>query len=459
MVGQLAVDEDFERVIVEKAFMTASADDFCLHWPVAGLAPATSYSFRFVTAAGASDSGRFTTAPASSATTSFRFVLSGDSDGARDADGNPGYNEFEALAAARGDEPSFFLYIGDTIYADSSLDEVATALPGYRAKYLENRGYGNLRELLASAPVFAMIDDHEVINDFSGQTVDPGLYAAGYRAFREYFPIGGVPSDWMSLSGPGDAAPLYRSFRWGAAAEFFILDTRSYRSASAVLVCGVDSGPTAVDFIPDLGRPAGDSELMALRRSLGYSELASPSCLESLDDPARTILGDEQKTWLKEGLAASDAAFKFVVSGVPIQQFFADPYDRWEGFTAERRELLTFISERNIAGVIFLSTDVHANLINDVSLDHLEGSPALAVEVVTGPIATRTLARGIADTLGEEGVDLFANFLRGVAGTRFVELDVYSYALFEVDAAASAVHVSIKDDRGQTLYAETIAAT
>jgi phosphodiesterase/alkaline phosphatase D-like protein len=56
---------------------------------------------------------------------------------------------------------------------------------------------------------------------------------------------------------------------------------------------------------------------------------------------------------------------------MPIQQFYSLPYDRWEGYEAERRRLLTFIS-KNVKDVVFLTTDVQATLVNDARLQTLE---------------------------------------------------------------------------------------
>ena len=79
------------------------------------------------------------------------------------------------------------------------------------------------------------MDDHEVLNDFAGQTVNPARYAAGRQAFLENMPIRetGLPHD---PSCAGD--PLYRTFKWGSEVELFITDQRSCRSADVAAVCG-----------------------------------------------------------------------------------------------------------------------------------------------------------------------------------------------------------------------------
>ena len=53
--------------------------------------------------------------------------------------------------------------------------------------------------------------------------------------------------------------------------------------------------------------------------------------------------------------SASTATWKVIVNEVPIQQFFALPYDRWEGYPAEREKLLRFL-QKNVKNVLFLAT-------------------------------------------------------------------------------------------------------
>lgn len=105
--------------------------------------------------------------------------------------GVPAYNEFEVLDAARLEGGDFFIFDGDTIYGDSShrASGPATMLAEYHAAHRENRGYDNLRTLLNSASVYAAMDDHEVRNDYTAATVDPLRYAAGRRAFLDYYPV------------------------------------------------------------------------------------------------------------------------------------------------------------------------------------------------------------------------------------------------------------------------------
>ena len=88
------------------------------------------------------------------------------------------------------------------------------------------------------------------------------------------------------------------------------------------------------------------------------------------------MLGNAQLRKFKKDIESSNATFKVIFNEVPIQQFYALPYDRWEGYASERRELLRFLKKK-VDNAVFLTTDVHANMVNDarfntpVSYTHL----------------------------------------------------------------------------------------
>src|SRR2546422_2525954 len=130
--------------------------------------------------------------------------------------------------------PDAWLYIGDTIYGDDPAADgvVAMTQPEYEAKYRVNRADGALRHMIESTGTYAQWDDHEVRNDFAGaEPVFAARMAAGNAAFRRYMPL---RDDTV------DAMRLYRSFRWGSGAEFFLIDDRQYRSAK--YTCCVNAG-------------------------------------------------------------------------------------------------------------------------------------------------------------------------------------------------------------------------
>jgi alkaline phosphatase D len=103
---------------------------------------------------------------------------------------------------------------------------------------------------------------------------------------------------------------IYRAFRWGQALELFLLDVRQYRNPKR-----------------------------------------------------RTMLGQAQKEWLLEQVARSPAIFKFIATAVPMA---GGGRDRWEGYATERTEILRYLQEKKISGVVFLSADLHCAAITRI---------------------------------------------------------------------------------------------
>src|SRR4029078_2619771 len=155
----------------------------------------------------------------------------------------------------------------------------------------------------------------------------------------------------------------------------------------------------------------------------------------------------------------SKGSWKGVVKEVPIQQFYALPYDRWEGYAAERERLLRFL-QGNVKNVVFLTTDTHGNLVNEVryrTCGNLESSGIW--EVVTGPVATNTFAKEIDGYLGQKGAGtaIGALFFKpsppNGMGMRCAALDTFSYS--EVSVTAKRLTVSMKDAKGQPVREAT----
>ena len=157
----------------------------------------------------------------------------------------------------------------------------------------------------------------------------------------------------------------------------------------------------------------------------------------------------------------SKATFKVIMNEVPIQQFYALPYDRWEGYAAERERLLTFL-QANVRNVVFLTTDTHANFVNEVRLRTLEAGGPVGTgiyEVVTGPVATKTQNVEVDEALGRSGygsaiVNLFYKPAppRGV-GMLCSAANVYSYA--EIRVTATTLTATPKSAGGKLVREET----
>jgi alkaline phosphatase D len=366
---------------------------------IEGLSPATRYGYRLA-AHGESVDGEFVTAPAPDADAAVTFAWSGDL-GGQGVCRHPeaGYPIFDVMARFR---PDFFLFLGDTIYADSRCDRpgdvgggdfLATTLEGFRSKHRYNRADPAVQRFARGASVYAIWDDHEVRNDFAGPT-EP-LMAAGRQAFLDYWPV--VPP----REEPGR---LYRRVRWGAHLELFILDTRQYRSPNA-----------------------------------------------SPDGPGKTMLGAAQRRWLIDAVTTSTARWKVVVSSVPMSVSKGAVRDSWSnatifgvpeegvGFVAERDAILAAFRAARVTNLVVLSGDVHY-----VEAARLMPFPGWTFhELIAGPLAARP---GRPIPL-DDGLNPRSLFSRG--GTN-------NFSLVTVDATGLTVRFVAGD--GSALFTHTLSA-
>ena len=114
----------------------------------------------------------------------------------------------------------------------------------------------------------------------------------------------------------------------------------------------------------------------------------SQACKNRINSPNRTYLGKPQLNRFLNAVKNSTATWKVVMNELPIQQFYALPYDRWEGYAYERLQLLNALQNTNIDHLVFLTTDVHAGLANVVRERTLSGDVAPSNAPATAPVDT-----------------------------------------------------------------------
>jgi phosphodiesterase/alkaline phosphatase D-like protein len=438
LLGVATDREAGERLFEARA---TQGTDLTVQVTVRRLRPATTYAYAFAQGTTTSRVGSFTTAPAPTTAASVRFALTGDADATPGANGKPAFNSFGVYARVAAERNDFNVNLGDTIYSDSEIGgaPVARTVAQKWGKYKLGLALPALQQLRAATGLYSHWDDHEFINDFSRAEDGVDIYVAGVKAFRDYSPVAHRP-----------ALGLYRTVRWGRHLELFFLDERSFRSAKATTACKGDLAPT----VPQAVRDAFATLAPALRNPV------PPACLAVLNDPARTMLGARQYALFTEAIKASRATWKVVVNEVPIQQYFALPYDRWEGYATERERLLRFL-QANVKNVVFLTTDTHANFVNEVRHKTLVAPPEGTGiwEVVTGPVATNTFAEEIDGFLGQQGAGtaIGALFFKppppNGMGMRCAALNTYSYA--QVTVTAGRLTVALKDARGRPVREAT----
>jgi alkaline phosphatase D len=365
---------------------------------LAGLSPATQYYYRATDGSGNTSAGQFKTS-ASSGRNGFRFGVSGDWRGE--------LAPYPSVKNVTSRNLELWVSLGDTIYADVSSPAVpvpqATTLTEYRAKhnevYSSRFGLNTLADIRSNMSVISNIDDHEVTNDFSGGAApssDPRfagqsgnfineteLYQTGIQAFNEYNP---TASETYGATGDPRTAgkiKLYRERSYGQDAAIFNLDARSFR---------------------DQGLPAANPLDPA---SVGGYLAASFT-------PGRTMLGNAQIAELKSDLLAAQQAgttWKFVMVPEPIQNLgVLNASDRFEGYAAERTEILKYINDNNIQNVVFVAADIHGTLVNNLTYQNGPGGPQIptgAFEITTGSVAYDApfgpTVAGIAAGLGVPG--------------------------------------------------------
>jgi alkaline phosphatase D len=431
VTAEISTDCTFKRA---DQFILGEAlreNDFTVKLEVNDLEPDNTYCYRFKAGEEVSEVGKFHTAPDNEQQPAVRFAYSSDSDGSR----TPPFNNFEVLDRAREDQIDFWVYLGDTIYNDT-FGPKAKSLEQMRDKYKQNRDFQALRDLLMDTSTYAIWDDHEVENDYDSETVDPMLYENGRKAFMEYMPI----SESARVDDPDCLGnPLFRVVHWGKTLDIIFIDERSCRSAEVVEICEGDLLPTVPSEIRNL---------------FGITQEIPPGCAEAIaeaiNEPNRTILGRIQKEALKKSLLESNAVWKLIINEVPMSEFLALPYDRWEGYPAEREEILNFISENDIKNVVFLTGDLHVNFMGDVRLNSLTSLMPIVKEIIAGPIAQETFFARLAEEVGsEETASNLLSALVSLTQPTCLQGDAFGYALVEADS--DSLDIALKDQNGQIL--------
>ncbi len=206
---------------------------------------------------------------------------------------------FETMAKERS---AFMLWLGDAWYT-REVDYYSEWGLWNRASH--DRAFPVLQNFLKAMPQFATWDDHDYgPNDIGTNYI---LKDASRKVFNSYF---------CNPSAGENGQGIYTMTTWGDA-DIFITDDRWWRSA--------DNTKDSVD-----GKP----------------------------NPEKRMLGKQQMEWLKNSLLYSNATFKIIAVGSQVLNPVS-PFDKWRDFPAEYNELMNFLKEYNVAGVVFLTGDRH----------------------------------------------------------------------------------------------------
>ncbi len=306
---------------------------------------------------------------------------------------------FNAYACiAQRDDVDVVLQLGDYLYEYANgqygdgtalgripdpLHEIVS-LEDYRRRHATYKSDLDLQAAHARHPWITVWDDHESANDSwkdgaqnhtegdavgdvdakgRGEGAWSARRLAAIRAYHEWMPIRELPTG------------IFRTFRFGRLVNLVMLDTRLH----------------------------------------GRDARVAPKDSAGAEDPDRTLLGADQTAWLLAQLSDSKrdgTRWRVIGQQVVFAPLFGDSddfnVDSWDGYRANRREVIEHFEREGIDDVVILTGDVHSAWALDVpssdgagvEYDAESGRGSRAVELVTPavsspPIGTEPRARAI----------------------------------------------------------------
>ena len=379
---EVAKDRDFRKVVKTRQVSAKRNNDFTVHERIRGLKPHREYYYRFETKNKRSRIGTFRTLPPPDSKTPIKIAYFSCQDY------EAGY--YNAQRAIAAEDIDLYVFLGDYVYEhryyDGPADRLDTlgangdgdvqTLDEYRQKYRQYQADPDLQQLQASHAFVSVWDDHEVEDNYAGNTPDsastdpqnlendnetprrvPYLQRKknGYKAFFESMP---------RIKFKGDKNRIYGSVRLGGIGELFLTDQRQYRDQ----------------------QPCNDRLLV--------------SCPDG-DNPARTMLGAEQKAWFKNAVPASSANWKLwgsevMLMSLDLPQTQHVNQDGWDGYGAERREILEHFVNSGVKDLAALTGDIHTFFAGDMTTNGESNGTPVGVEFVGGSVTSL----GIPEALG-----------------------------------------------------------
>jgi alkaline phosphatase D len=253
-----------------------------------------------------------------------------------DRPGTPYGKDSSIFDAMAKEKAAFMLWLGDAWYT-RDVDYYSEWGLWYRASH--DRSLPVLQPFLKAMPQFGIWDDHDYgPNDIGKNYI---LKEASRKVFNSYF---------CNPSAGENGQGIYTMTSWGDV-DVFMTDDRWWRSA--------DRMKDSVN-----GKP----------------------------NPEKRMLGKQQMEWLKNSLLYSNATFKIIAVGSQVLNPVS-PFDKWWDFPAEYDELMNFLKEYNINGVLFLTGDRHHSEI--IKVDR-EGTYPL-YDITCSPLTSGTHTFGAAE--------------------------------------------------------------
>lgn len=243
--------------------------------------------------------------------------------------------------AAKAPAPQFMLLLGDQVYLDA-LGNVFQA-PGRSAEDTARRAYEAvwqlpaLRDVTRRLPLYPMLDDHEIANDWQPPPAGQPVPAADRAALLAY-------DRFQAKLAPAREPGGSYSYRFApGGVPCFVLDTRTQRQARQ------PQAPYGAHLVD----PAMLVRLRAwldLHHAAPAKFIASPSFLLPIERPD---LDDVEKLRL----------------------------DGASGFPATQHAILSHVRDQGIRGVVLIGGDAHLSAVTTLAID---GGPSVVAVVSSG---------------------------------------------------------------------------
>ena len=312
----------------------------CIHVEVENLKPDTQYFFQFEALGLKSIIGRTHTLPEpGSPTASFSIAV------VSCQNYSTGY--FTAYRDIVARDPDLVIHLGDYIYETGGGKvrpypvEEAMTLADYRSLYTQFRLDPDLQNAHAQFPWILIWDDHEVVNDWGPSHYLPSSHNtrisheeflvrkdAAMQAYLEFMPIRHSRKDHAQKP------RIYDRTVVGDLLELNRLDVRSFRDRP---VCVLDEDR---HFEP----------------------------CEETQAPVRSLLGEQQESWLQHGFGKSQATWNFLVQTTvmaPLDLSAGSSVryeaDSWDNYSVNRDRIADLITEKGIQNVVSLGGNIHAS--------------------------------------------------------------------------------------------------
>ncbi len=276
---------------------------------------------------------------------------------------------FKHMAESGAD---FMLWGGDNwYYREADFDSVSGLW--YRPSH--DRATPDLQKLLGVMHHYATWDDHDYGSNDANKSYE--LKATTLDIFKAYWPA--------PAYGQPETPGVHQKFVWSDA-MFIVMDNRYHRD---------------------------------------------DTLLEEKLRPSKSQYGAQQLEWLKQSLLQAKSLdhyiFKFIVTGGQVITSFGGSSETFDYYRHEREEILQFIKDHQITGVIFLSGDVHFSELAREKINPTQ----YVYELTSSPLAS-----GISTRLVKERAD----DLQRVPGTFLADQNYCAIAI-----------TGPKDDRSVTI--------